>query len=73
LTGKAYTFESKPSDSSIMHESRAVELYVLFFTGKGTGSRLSFESATIFVDRLFEHEDALNYDKRKANSLRDRK
>jgi hypothetical protein len=56
-----------------MHESRAVELYVLFFTGKGTGSRLSFESATIFVDRLFEHEDALNYDKRKANSLRDRK
>jgi hypothetical protein len=65
LVEKTYNFESKPSGSSIMHEPRAMELHALFFASKGVEARLSFEAATTFIDRLFEHEDALDRDKRR--------
>jgi hypothetical protein len=65
LVEKTYSFDSKPSGSSIMHEPRAMRLHALFFAGKGVEARLSFEAATTFIDRLFEHEDALDHDKRR--------
>jgi hypothetical protein len=58
------TFESKPSGAQIMSPRELSSWLALYFAGRGAEARQAFEAGTIFVDRLFEHEDALSYDKR---------
>jgi hypothetical protein len=58
------TFESKPPGTQIMSPRELSSWLALYFAGRGAEARQAFEAGTIFVDRLFEHEDALSYDKR---------
>jgi len=60
----SHTFESKPSGAQIMSPRELSSWLALYFAGRGAEARQAFEAGTIFVDRLFEHEDALSYDKR---------
>jgi hypothetical protein len=59
------TFETKPSASSIMDDEDVRRLYYLYLAGRGDEARLAFEAGRMFVERLFEHEDALSYDRRR--------
>jgi hypothetical protein len=58
------TFGSKPSGVQIMSYDLAKSWHALYFAGRGAEARQTFEAGTIFIDRLFDHEDVLKYDKR---------
>jgi hypothetical protein len=61
---KSVLFTTKPSGLDIMNEPRARELIAFYLAGKGEDARIAFDTAVTFIDRLFTHEDMLNWGKR---------
>jgi hypothetical protein len=58
------SYPVKQSGFQIMGEPKATQLYANYFAGRGTEARQAIEASRTFIDRLFEHEDVLNPDKR---------
>jgi hypothetical protein len=61
----SHTFEAKPSGASITAEDKAMQLNAMYFAGRGLDARQALEASRMFIDRLFEHEDVLDGNKRR--------
>jgi hypothetical protein len=63
--GPYYRFEVKPSGALIMREEYPQALISKYLAGRKAEVKQALEAGKAFIERLFEHEDVLDWNKRR--------